>query len=99
MFEHEVFLFDLEFGLSMILFLFFLFDFFFFGVVGWGDLEDRVDDHIKIFILFPGIQEQLLVDFVEGSRVYFGRNGGVLFGPVFEDVFEVGTSLGGLLQF
>ena len=70
-----------------------------FGVVGWGDLEDRVDDHIKIFILFPGIQKQLLVDFVEGSRVYFGRNGGVLFGPVFEDVFEVGTSLGGLLQF
>ena len=39
-FEHEVFLFDLEFRLDGIFLLFLSFDFFLLGVVGRGNLED-----------------------------------------------------------
>ena len=41
----------------------------------------------------------MLVHFIQGSGVYFGSNGGVLFRPVLKYVFEVRAPLRRLLQF
>ena len=61
-------------------------------------MEDGVDDDVIVSILFSSIGVELFVDDVEGSGIDFGGDGGVFFGPILKNLFEVRTLFVSLLQ-
>lgn len=100
--ESIVFLVVEELGMMELKLMVFLFVVLFgsvlFGVVGRGNLENRVDHEIEIFFFLSDIGVELLVDYVENTWVDEVGDVEMFFGPTFKDFFEIGASLGGFLQ-
>ena len=67
-------------------------------VVGWRNLQNGVNQQIEIRLLMAYSKVEVLVNFVERFGVDALGQMGVLFGPVFEDKFEVGADADCLLQ-
>lgn len=61
-------------------------------------MNNRVDNHVKIRLLFSGFLDEHLVYFVQCFRVYSLCETGVLLRPVLENGLKVGTYLVRLLQ-
>lgn len=70
----------------------------FFGVVGRGDLENRVNEEAEVGLLMADPEVEILVDLVEGLGVDALGEVGVLLCPVFKDGLESRANSGGLFE-
>ena len=67
-------------------------------VVSWRYLNDGINNHVEVRLLFSGLLNELLINSVESFRVDAFGEVGVLFGPVLENSLEIGTDFVGLLH-
>ena len=71
-FKHDIIVFGLEFGIGLRFLPIFLFGLILFGVVGWRNLQNRINNNVIILVLSSCVGEEVLVDGVEGPWVDFG---------------------------